>query len=372
MEPVTELFRRRRLAAATSLLLPSLSLLPAARPARAAQPQRVKYISAFPVMSLIVANQTSIPRELGYFAEEGVQVEHSLSGAGGTTGAVQLVATGDQDIGSGSSTPMLQRASQGQDMGLVFFYNQVRDYSARIGVNAGSPARSFADLKGKAIGVPTLANEGVVFARYAAREAGLNPETDIRFVAVGVGAQALQALRSGQVDALSAVRGVFAQMETLGFQFRYLPLPAATRSLFGPGLFARRDFLQKNRAAAIGVGRAVAKGTLFMLTNPTAAVRIHWKIYPEQMPQGVAPEKALQDALHVLTTQLDGLRFGEGETIRQLGFYRPESVKALFDVYGYGDKIANSSRYFTNELIGEINAFDRDKVIEQARNFKMA
>lgn len=366
--PITAPIRRRATlgllaGSAATLALPTL---------HAAAPRRVRYVLAIPTMGLPTANQTSIPRLLGYYEQEGISLEPVLSGAGGISAAVQLVATGDQDIGSGSLTPMMERAAQGQDLGLSFFYNQIRAYHMVIGVPPDSPVKTVQDLKGKLIGVPTLANEGVVVTRFVARDAGMNVDTDVRLIAVGAGAQAAQAVRSNQVAAYVATRGQLAQIERLGISFRPLPLPSKLGELFSAGLFARRDFLQKNRSVAVGVGRAVAKSTLFLLNNPEAAVKLHWKAYPEQVPQGVAPEKALQDALQVLKVQMDVLRFQDHETTRRLGAYRPESVNTLFDVFGWAGKVGSPEQYFSNALVEEINAFDSAKVIEQARNYRVA
>ena len=329
----------------------------------------VRYILSIPTMSPAVANQTSIPKVLGFYDQENLRVEPVLAGAGGITGAVQLVAKGDQDIGSGSYTPVMARAAAGQDLGLSFFYEQIRVYPTEVAVLADHAARSIVDLKGKLIGVPTLANEGVAMVRYAARDAGLNP-ADIRLIAVGSGAQAGQALRSGQVDAYVAPRSQIRQVESLGIMLRPLPNPPRFKDLFGACLFARRDYIARNRKTVVGVGRAVAKSTVFLINNPEAAIRLHWKVFPEQVPQGVAPEKALQDSLRVMQAQIEGLSFQEGDTVRKFGYFRPQSVAALLDVFGW-NAVQNPSDYFTNDLIDEINSFDAAKIAEQARNYRV-
>lgn len=338
-------------------------------PPALAQARRVKYILSIPTMSPIVANQTSVPTALGYFEEEGIRLDPVLAGAAGIVGATQLVASGDQDIGSGSYFPLLTRASEGQDMGLSFFYLQVRSYAMAIAVNDDSPVKSIDDLRGKLIGVSTLASEGVPVSKFVARNAGMS-EAEFKFIAIGAGAQAAQAMRSRQVEAYAGPRSQIAQAEVAGLKLRYLPLPSRLRDLFGVGLFARRDFLAKNRATVVAVGRAVAKGTLFVISNPEAAIRLHWKAYPQQVPQGLPFEQALANARSTLDVQLASVRFQEYEKVDRFGEYRPESTAALLDVFGW--KLPDPQRYFTNDLIAEINAFDRNKVIEQARAFKVS
>ena len=353
-----------------ALRLLSAAAAAVAVPRSFAAPKKVRYILAIPTMSVIVANQTSIPRLLGYYDQEGLQIDPVLAGGAGVAGAIQLVATGDQDIGSGTHSPLLARAAQGQDMGVAFFYQQVRSYVVEIAVLADKPTRSLADLKGKLIGVPTLANEGAAMVRFAAKEARMNPDTDINLIAVGSGVQAGQALRSGQIEAYVAPRSQISQIESLGITMRSLPSSQRFKDLFGPGLFAKREYIQKNRATVVGVGRAVAKSTLFLINNPEAAIRLHWKAHPEQVPQGAAQEKALQDGLRVLRIQTETLKLQEQDTQQQFGYYRPQSVAALLDVFGW-NAVTRPSDYFTNDLIAEINAFDKAKVIAEARAFKV-
>ncbi len=337
---------------------------------RAATPAKVRYILSIPTLSVAVANQTSIPRQLGYYDEESVSVEPVLAGAAGITGAVQLVAKGDQDIGSGSYTPVLSRAAAGQDMGVSFFYQQIRMYPTEVAVLVSHPARSIADLKGKLVGVPTLANEGVAMIQFAARELGLNPASDIRLIAVGAGSQAGQALRSGQVEAYVAPRSQITQLESLGITLRSLPGSPRFKDLFGASLFARRDYLKKNRKVVVGVGRAIAKSTVFLINNPEAAIRLHWKTHPEQVPQGIPPEKALSDALRVMRAQIETLVFQDNDGSKRWGYFRPQSVASVLDVFGWG-AVQNPSDYFTNDLIDDINAFDAAKIAAQAKAYKV-
>ena len=140
--------------------------------------------------------------------------------------------------------------------------------------------------------------------------------------------------------------------------------------MFGPGLFAKRDYIAANKKQLIGIGRAVAKATLFMLNNPEAAIRIHWKLYPEQKPKGISEEAALKQGLRTLEVQAKGLVFQPGEP-KEWGRYTPESWAAYLKVYGLTSKIPDSSKFYTNDLVAEINNFDQQKVIEQAKNFRM-
>ncbi|MCZ6768886.1 MAG: ABC transporter substrate-binding protein, partial [Acidobacteria bacterium] len=68
--------------------------------------------------------QTSIAKELGYFAEGGIDVEVTPLGGGGRS--VPLVASGRSEIGYIGAETMLLNASQGRDAGIVLIFNQNR------------------------------------------------------------------------------------------------------------------------------------------------------------------------------------------------------------------------------------------------------
>lgn len=344
-----------------ALSLPASSLL-------AQTAKKVRYIVALPTLSLVTANQTSIPTQLGYYASEGIVLEPSAAGQGGVAAATQLVASGQQDVGSGTQSAILSRAAEGQDLSLVFFYNQIRDFHYVVATLPEAAINSFAELKGKTVGVSTLASEGAVVGRYLMRQSGLSPN-DISFLAVGGGAQALNAIRTGQVQAIVNLEAAFAPMEALGQNFKYLPNPPGTEEVFGPGLYVRRDYLAANPKTLVGIGRSVAKSTVFLMHNPEAAVRIHYKAYPEQMPKGVPEEQALRDGVRTLRVQMKGLQLEDKSA--KWGSYPAQGWNAYLKIYGLAEKIGDPTRFYTNDLIAEINDFDAQKVIEQAKNFRL-
>jgi len=74
-----------------------------------------------------------------------------------------------------------------------------------------SPIRKDVDLKGKAIGVGSLASSAVGYMKALVAEAGLDPNKDVTFLPVGMGAQAAMALKMGKVDLISLVDGIDIQ-----------------------------------------------------------------------------------------------------------------------------------------------------------------
>ena len=359
----TTLSRRSALgllgAGAASLALPMPAI-------RAQGLEKINYIFAFPAISNIVSNQTSIPKHYGLFEKEGLEVEQNVS-SGGASAAVQLVTSGDQQVASGSIDQVLVRAAAGEDLGLTLFYNQIRRNNTTLVTNQDSAVKTVADLKGKTVGVQSLGSAPEKTLRIVLKDAGVDPDTEITFVAVGIAAQALQALRSGEVDAYVAALGTVSTMEALGEKFHYPEMPAYLRESIGPGLFTRRDMLETHRKQLVGIGRSVAKATVFVKANPEAAVRIHWHIYPEQVPQGMSFDDALAAAVRGMVRQIDLLEFQPGETVRKYGYMSDAAIAQLTRIQS-ADSI-DSSLYFSNALVDEINDFDVSEMEELAKNF---
>ena len=69
--------------------------------------------------------QTSVAKEMGYFAEGGIDVEVTPLGGGGRS--VPLVASGRSEIGYIGAETMILNASKGRDPGIVLIFNQNRD-----------------------------------------------------------------------------------------------------------------------------------------------------------------------------------------------------------------------------------------------------
>lgn len=346
--------------------LASLGLIPERVIAQSLR--RVNYMFAFPQLSTIVANQTSIPRRYGLFERDGLDVEHNVS-SGGASVALQLVSSGDQQIGSGGMSAALQRAAAGEDMGLIFFYNQVRKNNTVVAVLPDSPLQSLADLAGKSIGVTALGSGPELVLRYALREHGIDPDTEVEFVTIGIAGQALQSIQAGEVDAYCVAVGSIAPMEAMGASFRFLPMPEWVNEVIGPGLFTNRSFLAENRDVCVAIGRTVARSTVFLIENPEAAIRIHWGTYPEEVPQGAPFEVALERTLTAMRRQATLLSFADTDTVRKFGYMDPAAIERQLDIEGVSGRLGNTEDFFTNALVDDMNDFDIDEMVQLARNF---
>ena len=236
---------------------------------------------------------------------------------------------------------------------------------------ADSPLQKVADLKGKTIGVPSLASGSVPFAKALVASAGIDPEKDLKILAVGVGAPGRLALQQKTVDCLALWDTLQASIENSGMALRRLDLPMV-HEMLGQTLATRDDQVTENAAMLVGFARGIAKATVFGLANPEAAVRIHWKMYPETKPQTGDEAKALKDALNVFNSRFmlqrvdnrPDTRFGIG-TLAQW-----EKLKSIFKDQKFIEGTVPAADLYSAALVDEINKFDRAAIVAQAKAYK--
>lgn len=219
------------------------------------------------------ASPFAIAQKFGWFADKGLKV--ILTPLPGATDCVKQVATGELLFSQPSIEPVLIIHPQGVNGKL--FYTTYQSFTYGIAVPADSPIQTLADLKGKTIGVISMASGGVVVARAQLASAGLDPNTQAHLVVAGEGAQTAALLRSKQIDALSQFDTQYAMVENAGIKLRMLPL-GEMAPFPGNGLFALDKTLKDHRAEAVALGRGLAMGEAFAMANPEAAIRILYEV----------------------------------------------------------------------------------------------
>ncbi|MEO8159587.1 MAG: ABC transporter substrate-binding protein [Betaproteobacteria bacterium] len=309
----------------------------------------------------------AVAKKLGWYAKDGISVE--LVPIPGSTDCVKFVATGDVDYALGSVEPLSIIRAQG--VKVKIFYTAYQGYIYGIAVPRDSTIQSFADLKGKSIGVISMGSAGVIVARALAANAGLNPDRDISIVVAGEGAQTAALMRTGQVDALSQFDTQYAMVENAGVRLRLLPARDIER-FPSNGFVALESALQSKRKQAVAVAQGFAKGTLFTIANPEAAIRILWEVYPQTKPIGKDEATALRDDLKVLEARIQNWRLDKGG-VTKWGESSEHNYSAYVDFlqkWGIIKEKVPVRDLITNDLIGEINALDGGKIIAEAKAYK--
>jgi NitT/TauT family transport system substrate-binding protein len=310
---------------------------------------------------------SSVPQALGYWKEEGLDV--TVTSVEGSAAGMQQLAAGNLQIVSLGPEEIVIGREKG--VKIKGFYVQARETIYRLVVPADSPLQKVADLKGKTIGVPSLASGSVPFAKALVASVGIDPEKDLKILAVGVGAPGRLALQQKTVDCLALWDTLQASIENSGMALRRLDLPMV-HEMLGQTLATRDDQVTENAAVLVGFARGIAKATVFGLANPEAAVRIHWKMYPQTKPQTGDEAKALKDALNVFNARFmlqrvdnrPDTRFGIG-TLAQW-----EKLKSIFKDQKFIEGTVPAADLYSAALVDEINKFDRAAIVAQAKAYK--
>ena len=352
----------QRFVAAGALLL-GLTLAPSPATAEL-QPVRVGWC-AKTVSS--AAAPFAIATKMGWFEKDGIKVD--LVPLPGSTDCVKLVATRELPYSLPSAEPLAIIRQQG--VKAKFFYTAYQGNIYGIAVPIDSPIKTVADLKGKKIGVTSMASAGVIVARALVKQAGMDPDKDVSIVVAGESAQTAALLNSKQIDALSQFDTQYALTENAGSKLRRLDHPEI--KLFpSNGLVALDETLKDKRKETVALGRGYAMGTAFAIANPEAAVRILWDVFPQTKATGKDEATALRDDLKTLEARIVNWRY-EPVGAKHWGENVETNYQAYMDwllVQGIIKQKTDAKDIVTNELIGEINTFDVNGVIAQAKAYK--
>ncbi len=313
------------------------------------------------------ASPFAVATKLGWYKQEGIEVE--LVPISGSTDCVKNVAIKEVDF----SLPSVEPLAVGRPQGIKakIFYTAYQGNIYGIAVPADSPIQKIGDLKGKTIGVISMGSGGVLIARELTRTAGLNPDTDVTIVVAGEGAQTAAMVRNKQVDALSQFDTQYAMVENAGVKLRLLDTSAIDR-FPSNGFLALEDTLKARRKEAIALARSYAKGTIFAINNPEAAIRILYEVFPQTKPTGKDEATAIADDAKVLQARAQNWKL-EKAGVKRWG----ENSEANYGAYaefmfktGIIKQRVEGKDLITNELIDEINRFDPAQIAAEAKAYK--
>jgi len=291
----------------------------------------------------------TIAEQLGYFKDEGLQVE--ISDFAGGSKALQALVGGSADVVSGAYEHTINMQAKGQH--ITAFVLQGRAPQIVFGVSTKTLPnyKSIADLKGKKIGVTAPGSSTNMMADFVLAKGGLKP-TDVSFVGVGAAAGALSALRSGQIDAISNLDPVITMLE----QSNDIKVISDTRTLKdtnaifgGPmpagSLYTTEEFLKKYPNTAQALTNAMVRALKWLQhAGPSDII----KVVPENYLLG---DRALYLQAFMKVREaisLDG------------SFPEAGPKTALKTLQAFDTRLAETkidlSKTFTNEFVKKANA----------------
>jgi NitT/TauT family transport system substrate-binding protein len=290
----------------------------------------------------------------------------------GTQGAaenLQLMLSGQVTMSTGTQDVLFNAAAEGRPLPAVAPCVYLRGLIHRVTVPPDSKIKSYADLKDKRVGLPTLAYGGVPYLKFAARNAGIDPDS-IQMVAVGDGQQAAAALLSGRVDALTNADVDVARLQSLGVKLRVVAPPDSMKDAGNAYVFAfARPWYDGHKKEAALLLKGMIRAIIVMLENPEAAVRVSFYMHPEAIPSGVSFDQAVAsavDAIKVRAPVIERVVTGSNKWCD----YTPAAWEQFTDLLGLKGKV-DPAKFYTDELIAQINDFDEPKLRAWARGLKV-
>jgi NitT/TauT family transport system substrate-binding protein len=233
--------------------------------------------SAFYYLPLTIAEQ------LGYFKDEGLEVK--ISDFAGGAQALRAVVGGSAEVVSGAYEHTI--SMQGKKQYMTAFVLQGRLPQIALGVAKEKAAnfKSLKDLKGMKIGVSAPGSSTHNLVKQLLTKAGLDPNKDVSIIGAGIGAGAIAAMKSRQIDALSNVDPVMTKLEMDGD----IVVVADTRTLKGTQevwgaplpagcLYAPEEFVKKYPNVAQALANAIVRADKWIAKASATDVA---KVVPE-------------------------------------------------------------------------------------------
>ena len=365
--------KKFRLIIAAAALFAFIAAAPA--PSEAKKLKNIKVTMANPLFNPGISFLW-IGNFLGYYQENGVDAQ--FVAAQGGAQAMGWVLSGRTHVGLPRPIPILFRAARGKKMPPVkgvYILNRDAIYADGVAVPPGSKIKSVCDLQGKKVGVMSQRDSGPIFVRKALETCGIPAaKQEVTYLPVGPVSKAATAMKLGRVDAWANVDIQYTLAAARGFKFDMIPYQKDwTQNLFGNVVWINKKFLADNRATVVGFLRGLAKGSLFFYTNPVAALQVHWVLYPESKPKGMSDAEATALMIKVLKARAPKLKLDD-EKIKKFGAHHDGEWAEYVKFVGLDKKLTDAQvkSLYTNELIDEVNNFDRNEVINRARNFDFA
>jgi NitT/TauT family transport system substrate-binding protein len=238
-----------------------------------------------------------------------------------------------------------------------------------------SPIASLPDLRGRTIACdfPDLQP----LAEAALAEEGV-PRGQVRFVGWrGSGMESrhlVEPLQTGAVDGVFLIDWNLGDFLAEGLRLRRLPSKALDRIRLSSCLWLAAPEVEHDRDLVAGVGRALAKTTVFASANPSAVIQLMWERCPGTKPPVEDRERALRRGVHILQARLETLRLDGVSDARWGAMAREEFVawQDLLLASGAIGRRLDPGTYFTATFVDRFNDFDPSRVRERARTFSPA
>src|SRR5256886_5645752 len=295
---------RWRIALVVALMLSAFGPAALAQYGALAQtPPLKKFRVLLPFRDGITFFPLSTANQLGYMKEEGIDLD--LQVVNGSSAVVQQLAAGNAQMAVILAPNTLLGFAEG--VKYKAFYDFLTRNTFDVKVLPDAPINKLADLKGRNIGTIDLTRGDLPLLRAQLQRAGLAPARDVTFVALGptMSVHAL-ALKEGKVQALNLSWNNTVSVEAVGGKLKCITCDSEELQLASETTVATDAVFKQDRRYVIGLGRAMAKATLFAEANPEAAIAIMKKGVPAEHTDPAFTKTSFDAALVIMKPRQPG------------------------------------------------------------------
>ena len=243
---------------AWSLLMIGILALPA--PAQE-KPEKVRVAVATSSMAFLVP---FIAKDRGFYLKQGAEVELIQMRP---NIAVAALLSGDIDY-----IELIGSAIRSAARGLPIRAISTSIKSPFFSIIAQNKFKSVKDLKGATIGIASIGGTNHISTRLTLKEFGLDPEKDVKLIAIGDEKLIYDAFKIGRTDAVVLAPPYSIQLKREGFPIlantaQYVTIPFS-------GLGTTLDRIKSNRAQIKKLLKAEIEALRYLRDNPAGTVEV--------------------------------------------------------------------------------------------------
>ncbi len=330
----------RGLAAGLSALLIAAATLPAsgqAAPAQAAALTKVTismgYIPDVQFTPFYVASSR------GYYKAAGLDVHYNYSL---TSDVIKVVGTGSSAFGDAEADQVIVGTAHG--LPVVSVFAQYQRFPVVIFALKSSGIKTFADLKGKTIGIPGLYGASYTGLLAALAAAHLT-QHDVKIETIGYAQVA--AVATKKVDAaVGYAMNEPVQLREQGYAVTSLPI-AVNANLAGPGVIAGQSMIAKQPAVVAAFVKATLHGLQDTIADPIASFAI---------TRHYLPNLSTSAAKYQLAVLQKAIQYWTPYQTKALGCNNPAqwtATQAILLTQRQVTKAGNVSAMYTNQFLAK-------------------
>lgn len=312
-------------------------------------------VYALPTPPSLLFYPPLVAEELGFFEQENVRPK--LAPSAEEISATAFLDNGDADVSFADIDEIILARSKGGEHQAIF--SPQHSNTAGMVTPADSGIQDFAGIVGKKVGLASEEDTALFEAMLDA--AGISAD-DVDTAVVGTSGPLLaQIFEKGEIDAYVGNASDFTALGANGVDLRNIT-PEDVANIDGNPLAVLPPRLEEKRDAIVGFLRAWAMGQHLGQTHPEVVEAIVREKVPTEWRNEASGEAAFELSLQLMTPddpkRIGDLRLDVWETGQDLLFRA-----------GILEEKADVSKALNDELIEEINDFDRAAVEDAAEKW---